>query len=141
MWQDLYEINLLHVFRVTHTFLPSMLERSTGAIINVSSVEGISGYPPDPVYGAYKAAVIHFTKCLAVDVAGRGVRVERRRTRRHPVAAGRLREPRHRRPGPLADLGARRASGRARGPGVGDPLPRQQPVGVHRGPDAVDRRR
>ena len=46
-----------------------------GAIVNVSSVEGVRGYPPDPVYGAFKAAVIHFTKCLAVDVAGRGVRV------------------------------------------------------------------
>jgi NAD(P)-dependent dehydrogenase (short-subunit alcohol dehydrogenase family) len=75
MWQDLYEINLLHVFRVTHAFLPSMLEQQRGAIINVSSVEGARGYPPDPVYGAFKAAVIHFTKCLAVDLAGRGVRV------------------------------------------------------------------
>ena len=75
MWQNLYEINLLHVFRVTHAFLPSMLEQQSGAIVNVSSVEGARGYPPDPVYGAFKAAVIHFTKCLAVDVAGRGVRV------------------------------------------------------------------
>jgi 2-hydroxycyclohexanecarboxyl-CoA dehydrogenase len=74
-WQDLYEINLLHVFRVTRAFLPSMLEQASGAIVNVSSVEGWRGYPPDPVYGAFKAAVIHFTKCLAVDVAGRGVRV------------------------------------------------------------------
>jgi len=75
MWQQLYEINLLHIFRVTHAFLPSMLEQERGAIVNVSSVEGLRGYPPDPVYGAFKAAVIHFTKCLAVDVAGRGVRV------------------------------------------------------------------
>jgi NAD(P)-dependent dehydrogenase (short-subunit alcohol dehydrogenase family) len=74
-WQDLYEINLLHVFRVTRAFLPAMLEQQRGAIVNVSSVEGARGYPPDPVYGAFKAAVIHFTKCLAVDVAGRGVRV------------------------------------------------------------------
>jgi NAD(P)-dependent dehydrogenase (short-subunit alcohol dehydrogenase family) len=74
-WQNLYEINLLHVFLVTHAFLPSMLERESGAIVNVSSVEGWRGYPPDPVYGAFKAAVIHFTKCLGVDVAGRGVRV------------------------------------------------------------------
>ena len=52
-----------------------MLEQRSGSIVNVSSVEGIRGYPPDPVYGAYKAAVIHFTRCLALDVAGRGVRV------------------------------------------------------------------
>ena len=33
------------------------------------------GYPPDPVYAAYKAAVTHFTRCLALEVGGTGVRV------------------------------------------------------------------
>jgi NAD(P)-dependent dehydrogenase (short-subunit alcohol dehydrogenase family) len=74
-WQALYEINLLHVFRVTHAFLPGMIEQKRGAIINVSSIEGVRGYPVDPVYGAFKAAVVHFTKCLGVDVALHGVRV------------------------------------------------------------------
>jgi NAD(P)-dependent dehydrogenase (short-subunit alcohol dehydrogenase family) len=74
-WQALYEINLLHVFRVTHAFLPAMLERGRGAIVNVSSIEGVRGYPVDPVYAAFKAAVVHFTKSLGVDVAARGVRV------------------------------------------------------------------
>lgn len=74
-WQALYEVNLLHVLHVTHAFLPSMLERHRGTIVNVSSVEGLRGYPPDPVYGAFKAAVVHFTRCLAVQVAGHGVKV------------------------------------------------------------------
>jgi 2-hydroxycyclohexanecarboxyl-CoA dehydrogenase len=74
-WQALYEINLLHVFRATHLFLPGMIERESGAIVNVSSIEGVRGYPIDPVYGAFKAAVVHFTKCLGVDVAPYGVRV------------------------------------------------------------------
>jgi 2-hydroxycyclohexanecarboxyl-CoA dehydrogenase len=74
-WQSLYEINLLHVFHVTHVFLPQMLEKGSGAIINVSSIEGVRGYPLDPVYAAFKAAVIHFTRSLGVDVASRGVRV------------------------------------------------------------------
>jgi NAD(P)-dependent dehydrogenase (short-subunit alcohol dehydrogenase family) len=74
-WDDLHEINFVHVMTVTHAFLPSMLERRSGSIINVSSVEGLRGYPPDPVYGAYKAAVVHFTKCLAVQVGNEGVRV------------------------------------------------------------------
>jgi NAD(P)-dependent dehydrogenase (short-subunit alcohol dehydrogenase family) len=74
-WQAQYETNFLHVLRVTHAFLPSMLERGTGTVINVSSVEGIRGYPPDPVYAACKAAVVHFTKSLAVEVAGKGVKV------------------------------------------------------------------
>jgi NAD(P)-dependent dehydrogenase (short-subunit alcohol dehydrogenase family) len=74
-WQALYEINLLHVFHATHLFLPTMIGQASGAIINVSSIEGIRGYPIDPVYGAFKAAVVHFTKCLGVDVAPHGVRV------------------------------------------------------------------
>ena len=74
-WQSLYEINLLHVFAVTYAFLPDMLERGRGSIVNVSSIEGVRAYPPDPVYAAFKAAVVHFTRSLGVDVAGRGVRV------------------------------------------------------------------
>jgi len=74
-WDALYQVNFLHVLTVSQAFLPSMLERKRGSIINVSSVEGLRGYPPDPVYGAFKAAVIHFTKCLAVQVGIDGVRV------------------------------------------------------------------
>lgn len=74
-WDALYRINLHHVFLVTHAFLPGMIERRSGSIINVSSVEGLRGYPADPVYGALKAAVVHFTKCLALELGRRGVRV------------------------------------------------------------------
>lgn len=74
-WDALYRINLHHVFLVTHAFLPAMVERGSGSIINVSSVEGLRGYPADPIYGAFKAAVVHFTKCLALELGRRGVRV------------------------------------------------------------------
>ncbi|OBG77620.1 oxidoreductase [Mycobacterium sp. E2462] len=74
-WDDLYRINLHHVFAVTHAFLPAMVQRRSGAIVNVSSVEGLRGYPEDPVYAAFKAAVIGFTRSLAVQVGGLGVRV------------------------------------------------------------------
>jgi NAD(P)-dependent dehydrogenase (short-subunit alcohol dehydrogenase family) len=74
-WAALHDVNLLHVFRVSRAFMPGMVERGAGSVVNVSSVEGMRGYPPDPVYGAYKAAVIHFTRCLALEVAPQGVRV------------------------------------------------------------------
>ncbi|HEV3227544.1 MAG TPA: SDR family oxidoreductase [Acidimicrobiales bacterium] len=74
-WQAQYEINFLHVLRVTHAFLPSMLDRGHGTILNVSSIEGVRSYPPDPVYGACKAAVVHFTKSLGVELAGKGIKV------------------------------------------------------------------
>jgi NAD(P)-dependent dehydrogenase (short-subunit alcohol dehydrogenase family) len=75
LWDDLYRVNLHHVFLVTHAFLPAMIGRGSGAIVNVSSVEGLRGYPEDPVYAAFKAAVIHFTRSLAVQVGRDGVRV------------------------------------------------------------------
>jgi NAD(P)-dependent dehydrogenase (short-subunit alcohol dehydrogenase family) len=75
LWEELYDINFAHILSVTHAFLPAMIERRSGSVINVSSVEGLRGYPPDPVYGALKAAVVHFTRCLAVQVGRHGVRV------------------------------------------------------------------
>jgi NAD(P)-dependent dehydrogenase (short-subunit alcohol dehydrogenase family) len=74
-WQALYDVNFLQLLRVTHAFLPSMLERRRGTIINVSSIEGLRGYPPDSVYAALKAAVVQFTRSLGVEVAGKGVKV------------------------------------------------------------------
>jgi NAD(P)-dependent dehydrogenase (short-subunit alcohol dehydrogenase family) len=75
LWDELYRINLHHVLLVTHAFLPTMIDKRAGAIVNVSSVEGLRGYPEDPVYAAFKAAVIHFTRSLAVQVGRDGVRV------------------------------------------------------------------
>ena len=68
-WSALHRINLEHVFLVTRAALPALRAHGRGSIVNVASVEGIRGYPPDPVYGAYKAAVVHFTKCLALELA------------------------------------------------------------------------
>jgi len=74
-WQALHEVNTLHVYRMTHALLPAMIGRGSGSIVNVTSVEGVRGYPPDPVYGACKAAVNHFTRSLAGQVGRHGVRV------------------------------------------------------------------
>jgi NAD(P)-dependent dehydrogenase (short-subunit alcohol dehydrogenase family) len=75
MWQALYEVNLLHVFRTTKAFLPSMKARGWGRIVNFSSVEGIRSAPALAVYAAFKRAVDGFTKSLAVEVAPAGVLV------------------------------------------------------------------
>jgi NAD(P)-dependent dehydrogenase (short-subunit alcohol dehydrogenase family) len=74
-WDALHSVNFLHVMRCTKAFLPAMVVQGSGSVINVASVEGLRGYPPDPVYGAYKAAVVHFTRCLALELAPRGIRV------------------------------------------------------------------
>jgi NAD(P)-dependent dehydrogenase (short-subunit alcohol dehydrogenase family) len=74
-WTAMYEINLLHFFAVTHAFIGSMSHNGGGTIVNVHSVEGLRGYPGEPVYGAMKAAVAHFTTNLAVLYGRRGIRV------------------------------------------------------------------
>jgi NAD(P)-dependent dehydrogenase (short-subunit alcohol dehydrogenase family) len=74
-WNAMYSINLLHFFSVTRAFIGSMIEHHHGSIVNVHSVEGMRGYPGEPVYGAMKAAVAHFTTNLAVNMGRHGIRV------------------------------------------------------------------
>ena len=73
MWQRLYEVNLLHVFRACREFVPMMKRRHWGRIVNFSSVEGIRAAPDLAVYTAFKRAVDGFTKSLAVELAPEGI--------------------------------------------------------------------
>jgi NAD(P)-dependent dehydrogenase (short-subunit alcohol dehydrogenase family) len=74
-WDGHYEMNLKHVFRMTHAVLPVMMEQRSGSIINVSTVEAFRGIPSNVVYSAFKAAVVGFTRSLAVEVGASGIRV------------------------------------------------------------------
>ena len=55
-WHAMYAANLEHVFRVTRVFMDAMVDGGGGSIVNVHSVEGMRGFPGDPVYAAMKAA-------------------------------------------------------------------------------------
>jgi 3-oxoacyl-[acyl-carrier protein] reductase len=75
-WDDLYAINLRHVFLYTRGALP--LIRRTGAggsIINLSTIEAYRGAPPAAVYAAFKAAITGFTKSIALELAPEHIRV------------------------------------------------------------------
>lgn len=74
-WKAMYDINLQHIFSMTHAFINTMIDQRSGSIVNFHSVEGMRGYPGDPVYGAMKAAAAHFTTCLAASLGRNGVRV------------------------------------------------------------------
>lgn len=74
-WQRLYEVNLLHVFQLTHVLLPAMIARRAGSIVNVSTVEAFRAIPGHAVYSAFKAGVTGFTRSLAVEVGQYGIRV------------------------------------------------------------------
>ncbi|MGH8977893.1 MAG: SDR family NAD(P)-dependent oxidoreductase [Acidimicrobiia bacterium] len=74
-WAEMYAINLEHVFRCTRAFVPSMVERGAGSVINISTVEAFRGIPVNAVYSAFNAGVNAFTKSLAVELGPNGVRV------------------------------------------------------------------
>lgn len=74
-WARSFEINVTSMYRTIRAFLPSMLERGRGNIINMASVaSSVRGVPNRFAYGATKAAVIGLTKAVAADYVGRGIR-------------------------------------------------------------------
>ncbi len=74
-WQSDIDLNLGTVLRMTHAVLPDMIQRKSGAIVNIGSTAGIVGDYMLPVYSAAKAAVHGFTKVLAKEVGQHGLRV------------------------------------------------------------------
>lgn len=68
-------VNFLGPVHLTARFLPGMLERRRGSIVNVGSVAGQVPNPKEAAYGASKAALAHWTHGLAVDLHGSGVHV------------------------------------------------------------------
>ncbi|HMC40790.1 MAG TPA: SDR family oxidoreductase, partial [Acidimicrobiales bacterium] len=74
-WQEMAAINLDHVLRCTHRIAPGMVARGSGSIVNLTTVEVHRGIPGHTVYSAYKAAVLGFTRSLAVELGNYGVRV------------------------------------------------------------------
>ncbi len=69
-----FALNVRAMFRTIRAFLPGMLERGSGAIINMSSAAGsIKGAPGRCVYGTTKAAVIGLTRSVAADYVARGI--------------------------------------------------------------------
>jgi 2-keto-3-deoxy-L-fuconate dehydrogenase len=74
-WDFTMNLNVKSMYRLTRAFLPAMLERGKGSIINVASVaSSLRGFPNRFVYGTSKAAVIGFTKAVAIDFVKRGIR-------------------------------------------------------------------
>ena len=74
-WDLAFDLNVRSMWRTARAFLPGMLERGRGSIINMASVAGsLKGVPNRFVYGTTKAAVVGLTKSIAADYVARGVR-------------------------------------------------------------------
>jgi 2-keto-3-deoxy-L-fuconate dehydrogenase len=74
-WDFSFNLNVRSMYKMIQTFLPGMLERGGGSIVNIASVAGsVKGIPNRFVYGASKAAVIGLTKAVAIDFIKQGIR-------------------------------------------------------------------
>jgi 2-keto-3-deoxy-L-fuconate dehydrogenase len=75
-WDFSFDLNVKSMHRTIKAFLPGMLQKGAGSIVNISSaVSSIRGVPDRYVYGTTKAAVIGLTKQMAADFIKRGIRV------------------------------------------------------------------
>lgn len=75
-WDFSFDLNAKAMHRTIRAFLPGMLEKGRGAIVNISSgASSVRGIPNRYVYGASKAAVIGLTKAIAADYIKQGIRV------------------------------------------------------------------
>ena len=72
-WQLVLDVNLTAGFRLSKAVLRGMMKRRTGRIINIASIVGVTGNAGQANYSASKAGMIGMTKCLAAEVASRGI--------------------------------------------------------------------
>ncbi|WP_124112660.1 3-oxoacyl-ACP reductase FabG [Palleronia sp. THAF1] len=74
-WQDVIDVNLTAVAKLSQACLRGMMKAKWGRIINISSIVGATGNPGQANYAAAKAGMVGFSKALAQEIASRGVTV------------------------------------------------------------------
>ena len=73
-WDFSFDLNAKAAYRMLRAYLPPMLERGGGSIINISSVAAVKGVAARCAYSASKAALVGLTKSVAADYVTRGIR-------------------------------------------------------------------
>lgn len=74
-WRKTLNLNLDSIVALTQALIPRLVNSGNGSVINVASVAGLNGSPFMSHYGAAKAALISFSRSLAIELAAQGVRV------------------------------------------------------------------
>jgi NAD(P)-dependent dehydrogenase (short-subunit alcohol dehydrogenase family) len=72
-WKRIFDTNVFGVYYCTKAVLPAMIRAKCGRIINLASIAGVVGAAHNSAYSAAKAAVIGFTKSVALEVAKLGI--------------------------------------------------------------------
>ena len=73
-WRNMFALNVEAVFDLMRLSAPHLLDRG-GSVVNVSSVNGIRSFPGVLAYNASKSALDQLTRCSALELAAKGVRV------------------------------------------------------------------
>ena len=74
-FDTLYHVNVRAMFFVTQASMPAMIAQGVGAVINLTSVHAFTGMTEHTVYAGTKAAIVAFTRVLALELAPKGIRV------------------------------------------------------------------
>lgn len=74
-WQQVMDLNLTSIFQCIQAALPSLRSGGGGTIVNISSIAAKSAFPDWGAYTASKAALVAFSKVLAVEERANGIRV------------------------------------------------------------------
>ncbi len=75
IYQNMIQLNIASLVTLTHLFLPKMLEKKAGGVINLASIAAFFPCPYISVYGATKAFVLSFTEALAAEYSESGLTI------------------------------------------------------------------
>src|SRR5690606_7998221 len=73
LWLKIIDTNLNGAFRMIRTYLPGMIERRWGRVINIGSTAATVGWKDNPAYCASKSGLLGLTRCVALEGAPHGV--------------------------------------------------------------------
>ena len=73
-WDNVLDTDLKGPWLMCKHIVPHMVERGSGSVINISSLNGLVGFPLSTAYGSAKGGLVVFTKDMAIELASSGVR-------------------------------------------------------------------
>jgi len=74
-WDSVLDTDLKGPWLLCKHFVPRMVERGSGSVINISSLNGLVGFPLSTAYGSAKGGLVVFTRDMAIELATSGVRI------------------------------------------------------------------